>query len=129
VIQRSRGIGDQRLHFLRRVAADQRAEHDMAAGIAGWQLAGAGRQLGEELISDRLVDDDPLRRHADLTLVHECAEDGGIDRAVDIGVAASRGEEVVRLRKTIRTAHNCVTGAPIPEQRARLLSMPYGSGC
>jgi hypothetical protein len=81
-----RGIGDQFLHFLCRVEADQRAEHDMAARIAGRQLAGAGCQFGDKLIGDRLVDDDPLRRHADLTLIHEGAENGGIDRTVDIGV-------------------------------------------
>jgi hypothetical protein len=33
-----------------------------------------------------LVDDDPLRRHADLALVHIGTEGGGIHRRIDIGI-------------------------------------------
>ena len=79
-------IGDQRVHLLGRLAADQRAQHDMAARIAGRQFRGARGELVDEFVGDLLVDDQPLGRHADLALVHEGAEHRGIDRAVDVGV-------------------------------------------
>ena len=39
-----------------------------------------------ERIGDRFVDDDPFGRHANLALVHEGAESGGLDRLVEVGV-------------------------------------------
>ena len=65
---------------------DQRAEHDVAARIAGRQLRGLVGELADEGVGDLLVDDDALGRHADLALVHEGAEGGGVDRAVEVGV-------------------------------------------
>ena len=47
---------------------------------------GLGGELRDEGVGDLLVDDDPLGRHADLALVHEGAEGGGLDRLVEIGV-------------------------------------------
>ena len=37
-------------------------------------------------IGDRFVDDDPFGRHADLALIHEGAEGGGLHRFVEVGV-------------------------------------------
>ena len=39
-----------------------------------------------EVVGHGIDDDDPLGRHADLALVHERAEGGGLDRLVEIGV-------------------------------------------
>ncbi len=47
-----------------------------------------------ERVGDRLLDDDPARRHADLALVEERAERGGVDRVVEVGV----GEDDQRVR-------------------------------
>ena len=43
-------------------------------------------QFVDERVGDRNVDDEPLRRHADLALVGESAERRGVDRRVEIGV-------------------------------------------
>ena len=48
--------------------------------------ADLGRELLDERIGDRLDDDDPLGRHADLALVHEGAEGRGLHRLVEVGV-------------------------------------------
>ena len=52
-----------------------------ATSVAAFAASFRAKALG-----DRLVDDEPLRRHADLTLVHEGAEGGGGDRFVEVGV-------------------------------------------
>ena len=44
------------------------------------------RELLGERVGDRVDDDDPLGRHADLALVHERAERGGLDRLVEVGI-------------------------------------------
>src|SRR4051812_48761353 len=58
----------------------------MAAWITGGEPRGAGRGLLHEIVSDFVVDDDALGRHADLSLMHEGAKHGGIYRRVDVGV-------------------------------------------
>ena len=58
----------------------------MAARVAGRQGRGARRELREEGVGDLVVEDDLLGRHADLAGVGEGAEDGGVDRLVDVGV-------------------------------------------
>ena len=49
------------------------------------------RRLRDELLGERVRDralhDDPPRRHADLPLMEEAAERGGVDRVLEIGVA------------------------------------------
>ncbi len=55
-------------------------------GSPATSVAAFRRQFPGERVDDRLVDDEPLRRHADLTLVHESAEGGGGDRFVEVGV-------------------------------------------
>ena len=79
-------VGDQFVHALGRRETDERAEHDMAARIAGGQRRGALGELGDEGVGDRLVDDQPLGRHADLALVGEGAEHRRVDRGVEVGV-------------------------------------------
>jgi len=37
-------------------------------------------------IGNLVIDDDPFGRHADLALIHECAERGGVDRLIEVGV-------------------------------------------
>ena len=54
--------------------------------IARNQRRGARRQLCHELVRDGSFDDDPLRGHADLPLVHECAEVRASGGFVQIGV-------------------------------------------
>ena len=56
------------------------------ARVAGGQRRRLGGELCDERVGDRLVDDDPLGRHADLALVHEGAEGGGVHRVVEVGV-------------------------------------------
>src|SRR3972149_1330600 len=65
-----------------RPRADERAQDDVLARIAGRQRLGLGRELVEEGIGDLLVDDDALGRHADLALVGEGAERRGLHRLV-----------------------------------------------
>ena len=58
----------------------------MAARIAEGQGRGAGGELLDEGVGDRVVDDDLLGRHADLAGIGEGAEDRGVDRLVEVGV-------------------------------------------
>ena len=44
------------------------------------------RQLGDELVVGRLLDVDPLNRHADLARIHHPAPGGGVRRPVEVGV-------------------------------------------
>ena len=55
-------------------------------GIAGDQRSGFGREFCHESVGNLLVHDDPLGRHADLALVHECAEGRSGDRCVEVGI-------------------------------------------
>ena len=80
------GVLDEIADARRRFRGDARAEHHMAARIAGRQRARLGGELGQEGIGDAVVDDDLLGRHADLAGIGEGAEGGGIDRLVDVGV-------------------------------------------
>ena len=52
-----------------------------ATSVAAFLANFAGESVG-----DRLVDDDALGRHADLTLIEEGAESGGFHRLVEVGV-------------------------------------------
>src|SRR4051794_28299410 len=58
----------------------------MAAWIARRQLHGASRELLHEFVSDFVVDDDALGRHADLALMHKRTKHSGIYRRIDVGV-------------------------------------------
>ena len=79
-------VADQAGDAAHRLGADAGAEDDVIPRVARRQGRGARRQFLEELIGDPVVEDDLLRRHADLAGIGKGAEDAGIDRRVDIGV-------------------------------------------
>src|SRR6185437_975276 len=80
-------VAHQLLHALHRGLADDRAEHEIAfARITRWKGGDALGELGSELISDLLIDNDPLGRHADLTGVGKCTEYGRVDRRVEVRI-------------------------------------------
>jgi len=58
----------------------------VADRIARRQLLGTRRELGDEGVGHRFVDDEPFGRHADLALVEERPEDGCLDRFVHVGI-------------------------------------------
>ena len=57
-----------------------------APTAAAGMVAALSAKLADEFVGDRIDDDDPLGRHADLAGVHERAERRGLHRFVEIGV-------------------------------------------
>ncbi len=90
--QRARALAervlDQALAHARRSCGRprRRAASCLRAGRRTAIDAAFARELCGKSVGDRVDDDDPLGRHADLALVHERAERGGLDRFVEIGV-------------------------------------------
>ena len=58
----------------------------LAMGVAELQGLGLFGHFFDELVGDLLDHDHALGVHADLPLVHEAAEGGGVDRVIHIGV-------------------------------------------
>jgi hypothetical protein len=56
--------------------------------VADLELSGALDEALEEGLEDRVLHQHLLDRHADLALVHEAAEVGGLRRALHVGVVA-----------------------------------------
>ncbi len=66
---------------------DQRADHGVGvARVADFQPADPVGEALDEFVVDLRVDDQPVDRHADLALVQKLAEDGRVDREVQVGV-------------------------------------------
>ncbi len=74
-----------------------------------------GLELGDEGVGDGVDDDDPFGRHADLTLVHEGPEGGGLDRLVEIGVLQ---HDQRRLAAQLQQAGLEVGGGPLGDDAA-----------
>ena len=114
---------------LGRVEPDQRSERGLGqARVAGDERSRLARQRIDERVRDALVDDDALRRHANLALVHEGAEGGGLHGLAEIGVVehderrlAAEFEED-RLQMTRRRLRD---GATDP-RRPREIDAPDG---
>src|SRR6202034_262533 len=69
------GVVDQFLHALHGAGIDQAAKLRIwAEWVADFQRATLGRELFREFLGHGFFDDDALRGHADLSLVHERAE-------------------------------------------------------
>ena len=67
--------------------ADNGSEDDFTfSGIAARQSCHLGNKFLSESVGHFFVDDDALGRHADLSLVHEGSEGGGIDGGVEVGI-------------------------------------------
>ncbi len=80
-------IVDQALDVADGLGVHHRAERGRAhARIADRHGRDLRLEACDEILRHALDDDDPLGRHADLALVHEGAERGGLDRLVEIGV-------------------------------------------
>ena len=83
------GILDMAAHPLALARRDDWPHHRLgAAQIAGTDLARCRRIGFGEAVEDRTLDENPRGAHADLTLIHEHAEHGGLDRLVEIRVGA-----------------------------------------
>ncbi len=54
--------------------------------VAGLQAGGLLRQPVDEVIGDRRIDHQPFGGHADLALVEERTEGGGLHRGIEIGI-------------------------------------------
>jgi hypothetical protein len=81
------GVLDMSGHSLDCVRVDERADlRVLLARVAHFQRTRALGKLVRELIGDRAVDHDPLGRHTDLPLVHECAKVRRRHRPFEIGV-------------------------------------------
>ena len=81
------GVLDELADAARGRGVDDAAERGLARRrVAGLQALGFRCERRDELVGDRLVDDDALGRHADLALVHERAESGRGDRRPDVRV-------------------------------------------
>ncbi len=75
------------LHAIDRGLAHHRTQHDIAlARIAARERGNALRELVRERIGDLLVADHALGRHADLALIRERTEHGGIDGLIEIRI-------------------------------------------
>jgi len=78
---------DQRVGAGCRPLVDQRAQRCVAgARISGGQRLRLLGELAGETVGNGVVNDDALRRHADLAGVHERAEGSGTHRVLDVGV-------------------------------------------
>jgi AraC-like DNA-binding protein len=72
---------------LDRLRVDDRPQHYIGLGrITHRELGSLGGQLADESVRDLFVEHEALGGHADLALIHEGAESGGIDGGVEIGV-------------------------------------------
>src|SRR6202034_1817240 len=81
------GVVDQLLHALHGAGIDQAAELRIGAKrVADFQRATLGCELFREFLGYGFFNDDALRGHADLTLVHERAEIGGRDGRVEVSI-------------------------------------------
>ena len=75
------------LHPIDRGHANYGAENNFAfPRIAAGQRLHLGDEFLRERVGHLFVDDDAFGRHADLPLIHECAEGGGIDGGIEVGV-------------------------------------------
>ena len=92
-----------------------------AARIAGRQRRARLASFVDEGVGDRLVDDQPLGRHADLALVGEGAEHRGVDRRVEVGVVE---HDERRLAAELEQDRLQVLGAQLGD----LLADPRGAG-
>ena len=78
---------NQVLNALRRTVAHHRSDLGVRrGGIADFERPGFRDELVDERLDHRLLHDEPLGRHADLTLMHEGPEVGGRSRLVEIGI-------------------------------------------
>ena len=79
--------GFQRLQPRGGIAVDPRPEHDpFPCRIAGLQAPRFLREHFDEPVGDRVVNHQAFGCPADLALVEECTEGGGLDGRVEIGI-------------------------------------------
>ena len=114
-------VAQHGLHLLLR---GQRAEAGLRVHrIAGHHLLRAGGELVDELVLDRLVDEQARSGGADFTLAVEDADRGAADRRFDVGVRQDdvRGlaAEFQRdlLQRVGRALHDRLAGAGIAGER------------
>ena len=80
-------VVDQPHYVVDRLLVDHRAERCRAlARIADGHRFDLRLEPRGEIVGDRVDNDDPFGRHADLARIHECTEGRGLDRFVQIGV-------------------------------------------
>ena len=82
------GVVDKLLDALHGAGINQAAELGIGAErVADLQRTALCRELLREFLGHGFFDDDALGGHANLPLVHEGAEIGGVDCGIDIGIA------------------------------------------
>ena len=88
-------------------------------GIAHAQLLGSLDELGDELVVERLVDEDPAGSRAHLAGVEEAAPEGALDGGVDVGIVEHDQRVVAaqlqadRLRGVAGELHDALAGGGV----------------
>ena len=85
-------------------------------------------ELCNEAVGNRLVKDDPLGRHADLTLVHKGAECGGLHRLVDVGIVQNDQRRLAaKLQQAaLQVARRLLSDLATDTRRAGEIDPPHG---
>ena len=105
VSARANGVVDERPHVGHRTPGDHRADLGTGVRSANGQLLHPDSESLGELLDDRGVDVEPIRRGAGLAAVAELGGHGAVDGSVEIGVGRDDERRVAtQLHRTVDDA-------------------------